>query len=520
MKRYLFLTHRWLGITLCLFMAMWFLSGVVMMYVGYPKLSTSERLERLPALDPASCCINLGAAIRASGIDLDPKGVRLTSIASVPHYILTFDKQQVVAVNALSGKRISGVSATDAVAAASAFSKQGETRYLDRVQEDAWTHSKALDIHRPLHRVEVLDEDSTMLYVSSRTGEVVRDTTRMERGWNWVGAWIHLLYPFRGGTLDKHWHNIVVYTSLLATVLAFSGLVIGVMRWRFTGRYGNASKSPYRNPFMRWHHLLGLAFGAIAITWIFSGLMSMNPWKMFDSGGKPLDEIAYSGGAIKAESFSLDLHGLLKNPHPESERPREIEWRMFDGKGYLITLDGNNRTRIVPAARGEYPLATFPLARLEAAGTRLLPGARVERSEILHEYDFYYYPRSPQAMLGHMDKRLPVLRLKFNDPNSTWVHLDPYTGAVVGRLDTHQRVKRWLFALLHNWDWLPLLERRPLWDVVLILLSIGGFLVSCTGIVIGWHRLKRKQGRQDRATPAVPDVSNSQVVAQRETSRI
>ena len=35
-KRWLYLLHRWAGITLCLFFAMWFISGVVMMYVGYP----------------------------------------------------------------------------------------------------------------------------------------------------------------------------------------------------------------------------------------------------------------------------------------------------------------------------------------------------------------------------------------------------------------------------------------------------------------------------------------------------
>lgn len=510
MKRYLFLTHRWLGIALCLFMAMWFFSGVVMMYVGYPKLTTSERLERLPGLDSASCCINLGAAVLATGVGENPKGVRLTSVSTMPRYILTFDKQRVVAVDAQSGKRIDGVLASDAVEAASAFSQGEKVAYLDLVQEDAWTHSKALDIHRPLHRIEVRDDDSTVLYVSSRTGEVVRDTTGIERGWNWVGAWIHLLYPFRGGALDKQWHDIVVYTSLLATVLAVSGFVVGVMRWRFTGRYSNASKSPYRTPFMRWHHLFGLAFGVIAITWIFSGLMSMNPWKVFDSGGKPLDELAYSGGAIKAENFQVDMRGLLKASCLEGVCPREIEWRMFDGKGYLIALDGSNRASIIPASKDEQQLAMFPLDRLEAAGSRLVHGARVEHTEILREYDFYYYPRTAQAMMGNMDKRLPVLRLKFDDPNSTWVHLDPYTGAVIGKLDAHQRVRRWLFALLHNWDWLPLLERRPLWDVLLILLSVGGFLVSCTGVVIGWHRLKRKQMERGRKNPSVSDLNNTQ----------
>ena len=44
--------------------------------------------------------------------------------------------------------------------------------------------------------------------------------------------------------------------------------------------------------------------------------------------------------------------------------------------------------------------------------------------------------------------------------------------------------------MLHSWDWLPLLERRPLWDVLLIVLSLGGLLLSATGVVVGWRRLR------------------------------
>ena len=49
-KRWLYLVHRWLGVLLCAFFAMWFVSGVVMMYVGYPKLTQAERLAHLPPL--------------------------------------------------------------------------------------------------------------------------------------------------------------------------------------------------------------------------------------------------------------------------------------------------------------------------------------------------------------------------------------------------------------------------------------------------------------------------------------
>jgi len=49
-----------------------------------------------------------------------------------------------------------------------------------------------------------------------------------------------------------------------------------------------------------------------------------------------------------------------------------------------------------------------------------------------------------------------------------------------------------LFAFLHSWDWTGLLARRPLWDILLVFLSLGGAALSLTGVVIGWRRLGRK----------------------------
>jgi hypothetical protein len=46
--------------------------------------------------------------------------------------------------------------------------------------------------------------------------------------------------------------------------------------------------------------------------------------------------------------------------------------------------------------------------------------------------------------------------------------------------------------MLHSWDWLPLLDRRPLWDLLLIALSVGGAALSITGVVIAWRRLGLK----------------------------
>ena len=49
--RALYWTHRWLGIAMCLLFAVWFASGLVMMYVPFPSLSEEEYVSRLEPID-------------------------------------------------------------------------------------------------------------------------------------------------------------------------------------------------------------------------------------------------------------------------------------------------------------------------------------------------------------------------------------------------------------------------------------------------------------------------------------
>ena len=157
-------------------------------------------------------------------------------------------------------------------------------RYAGAVDEDVYTHSRALDPHRPLHRVDAADPD-TRLYISSATGAVVLDATRRTRAPGSTGS---------ENALDRWWHDIVVWLSVAGVTLALTGTVVGLMRWRFSRPYASGSRSPYRENMMRWHHLSGLLFAVVTITWIFSGLMSMNPWKLFASGAA-LAQAAYEG---------------------------------------------------------------------------------------------------------------------------------------------------------------------------------------------------------------------------------
>ena len=485
MKRYLYLIHRWLGISLCLFMVMWFFSGVVMMYVGYPKLSNLERLAALPRLDHPACCAELDSVL---AIRPAPENLRLTTVNGTPRFIAQYGKKDFIAVDGLNGQQITAVSETDAVQSAQSF-LNSTGKYISSVSEDPWTHSRALDGFRPLHRVLMRDANNTLLYVAGSTGEVVRDATGTERAWNWLGSWIHWLYPFRGGFFDSQSANIIIYSALACCFLVLTGIAVGIWRWRFKGRYQYGGKTPYRTGMMRWHHLTGLIFGIISFTWIFSGLLSMNPWKVFDAPAT-LNNKAYTGGVIDKQHFPLSIANALQLFHATGFYPHELEWRLLNQQGYYIAFDNAGNSRILAATSDAKPMTTFDWTQLEQTAQRLMGNAVIQEREILTEYDFYYYQRAPHTMSGHTEHRLPILRLKFNDPNSTWLHLDPYTGTWT-KLDARRRTSRWLFNFLHSWDALPLLNLRPLWDGLLILFSIGGFLLSTTGLVIAVKRLKR-----------------------------
>jgi uncharacterized iron-regulated membrane protein len=504
-RRWLYIIHRWTGVALCLFMALWFVSGVVMMYVGYPRLTQLERLEHLPQLSlPDGCCVSpqqaiqvainspaLTASVRRAREDDTPPELKLVMIGDTPFWLLGEANKRQTAVNAVTGRAVDRFDEAHALLAAGRYAETGHPVLMEVVQQDIFTVTSTLEPHRPLFRIALNDADGTEVYVSSRTGEVIRDSTRLERGWNYGGSILHYFYPLKGEFFDKWRRDIIIYTSLAGTILAILGVWIGILRWRFNGRFTNGSRSPYRGGWMRWHHISGLIFGLVTITWAFSGMLSLNPWKVFESGGPKPKLSAFAGTDLVHASFALTpREAIARAGFPI----KEVGVQLFDGRPYFVLRAGDGQTEIIladDAAVTNKPKVMVADAALLATAKRLMPDHNITRVTRLDRYDNYYYYRQPHNMGGQILRRLPVLRVEFDDPEHTWVHIDPYTASVFNSIDDRGRVKRWLFTFLHSFDARDFVESRPLWDVTLILLSIGGFVLCTSGVMIGWRRLRR-----------------------------
>jgi hypothetical protein len=429
------------------------------------------------------------AALAHSRTPAQLQELTLTSIGGQPRYRLREGDGTLRLVDAGTGRLLPPADEAAALAGARAFLPGVQARLLGQVEDDRWTHSRAMDAHRPLYQVQMDDAQQTMLYVSSTTGEVVLDAPQAQRYWNFVGAWLHWLYMFRDGSRDPIWTWLLIILSAVGTLSVVAGACTGLWRWRFQGRYKSGLRTPYRSLPMRWHHVMGLSFGLILILWMFSGLMSMNPLGIFNAAhGRP-DVAAYRQGTPGTVRPTLTTQVALTALSQSGLAVSELEWKVLAGAPYLLARSASGDSRLVVRSNQGWAVQErWSDAYLITAAAGLRPAAIVS-TEILREYDAYYYERQETSMYAGSERKLPVIRLAFADPGKTYVYLDPRSGDPVLSVDGSQRVGRWLFNLLHSWDLPSWLQAGAVREAALILLSLGGFLIAATGVFIAGKRL-------------------------------
>lgn len=504
LKRWLWLTHRWLGIGTCLLMAIWFGSGLAMVYFPYPSLAGQEWLsgqrpiawERVKVEPGAALALGAGpggkpgdGSVHGAADGAAPRQLSLVMRGDQPVWIHQGwghasggpGRQ----FNATTGAEAGPAGEAEARAIARAFSGRAVIG-MEQVLQDQWTVAANYDPHRPLWKARLAPSGDDHLYVSSVSGAVVLDTSGQERIWNWIGTVPHWIYFTALRQHPEAWRQVVLWLSGPAVIAAITGIWIGLLRVRLgRRRYRNRAFTPYHG-WMKWHHVAGLAGAAVLLGWIFSGWLSLDPGRLFASEAPGTQQqMAYAG----------PLEGL-----PSLSRLRAAA---AGGDARRITLLGAAGAPLLRIESGAGPdLLLDPatlapredgLARALARAQLLVPQARVREHRLLHRADSYWY-----RLRGPL--QLPVWRLRLDDDAGTWLHVHPETGEVLGTTNATRRTYRWLFGFLHLWDAPVLLERPLLREAWIWVFSLLGLVTSISGVWLGWKRL-RQDSRPRRPAP-------------------
>lgn len=474
MLRALILLHRWLGVSFCLLFAMWFATGIVMHFVPFPALTEAERIAGLAPVDPSRIEHGPAAAVSASNFK-NAVRVRLVQRSGGPVYLVS-DASGVKALHAadLTNAAVTSEQLALAIAVDGARQRRmnaSRATFAELTNYDQWTVPNRFDLHRPLYRIMLDDDVGTELYVSSATGEVVLDTARRERWWNYVGSVAHWIYPTVLRSNWATWDKTVWTLSLVALVAAISGVLLGTMRIK-TAHYRIVS--PYRG-WQAWHHVLGLISTIFVLTWIFSGWLSMDHGRLFSRGQLAEAEETAVAGAPTWDALPADE---IRRIAPQD---REVEWFVFDRKFYRRERTAINTQLLFSRdfdAGWSPPGQEFLEPReIRAFVERLAPGCNAP--VIVDSEDNYLSPvPMPNA---------PVYR---SVCGNVWFHVDGASGAILERLDPSRRAYRWLYSALHTMDFPILSAHATLRSALIVILCSCGFVFSLTGVVIGWRRLR------------------------------
>lgn len=484
-KRWLYLTHRWIGIATCLLFAMWFVSGVVMMYVAFPSLTDRERVAALPLIAWNKVQVTPDRAMAIAGVTQYPRDLHLSMMDDTPVYRLAQWDGRAVSISAIDGRVVDRIVPEQALAIASHHPQAKHLQLLDTVTRDQWSVTARYDGMRPLYLIALGDDDGTELYVSSRSGEIALDTTRRERIWNWLGSVPHWLYPTVLRKDGPLWRQVVLWISAVCLIVAVAGFWIGILRVRLKRRYARGAVSPYHG-WMLWHHVAGLVGGAFVLTWMFSGWISLNPGSAFEKrSAVNAITVRYSGH--ETPDFSASL---LPNPKVAATEARFV-W--IGGRPLMILTEADGHRSLVDPATGASVIPSRD--EILSAARQSMPDAPIAFSRQLDAFDSYWYAH-------HRERELPVLRIGFADADRTWLTVSPVTGEILDRTNDSRRSYRWIFNALHCLDFPLLLYYRPVWDILVWLLSLIGAVASISGVVIGWRRLLRGQRRTTNSLEA------------------
>ncbi len=484
--RVILLVHRYLGVAVGLLMTLWCLSGFVMMYQSYPSLTAAERLDGLEPLRLSGCCaveaLLVEDAIAVDGSAPAP-AFRIEMLGGEPIVRLGGPGAGAAAAGIVSlrtGEARLGFTDAELLHIAREFGRgngiAGEPRPLGVVEIDQWT-VQAARRNRPVHHFAFDDAAGTEIYLSGASGEVFQDTNRRERVLTWLGAIPHWLYPTQLRQNGPLWLQVVIWTSVIGLFLAATGIYVGITRYASAKRHGRVS--PFRGSWY-WHHITGLVFGILALTWVFSGLMTVDPGGVLSGG--PSDYARQ----LRGEATLAELRRFL-SAVGSAELPRDLkqlESAPFDGRLYVIgTRSDGTRLRLDANAQAA------PLRRRDVeAAVAQLPAAVGEFSVLRSEDSFYYGHK------GTVD--LPVYRVILGDDEATRLYINETTGAV-RTVGAKHRISRWIRTGLHDFDFAGL-RVRPVWDVVVGLLLVGVTLVCGTGTWLAFKRIGL-DGRRIRA---------------------
>ena len=466
MRKLFFQIHKITGAIMSLMCLIWFLTGIILIFTGYPHASSEKRFLHLETFT-ANDLQNLQAP------SPNFKGaVVLEKHLGQPVYRISSGRKTQKVYNAQTLEPINAFTIDMADRLASSYAQSTSQKILISNQLDQWVPWSYYKSLLPFYKCYMKDDAHTVIYISQKTGSIIQKTTRKERWIAYFSAIPHWVYFVSLRNQIGLWKTIMIILSVLGLLASISGIAVGIYRKK------KKSITPYKKFNYKWHHIFGYFFGVFVFTFILSGLISVTNIPDWMVGVSKKEKVTWDQKLDLKRNNSLtpiDVYKAIKNKNGI----RRIEWKtIFNTPYYLVYYNDYQVPKAYYLKNGYIqPAKSYELSEIKnKAQTKF--GKFSPEVTIQNGFDNYY---SSNAM-----RYIPQMAYKIvlNDDAKTWLYINPKTGEEVLRYNKNKRLRRWLYRALHTFNFQFLKEMDWLRKTLLIIVSIAGIIICYTGLVL------------------------------------
>jgi hypothetical protein len=214
-------------------------------------------------------------------------------------------------------------------------------------------------------------------------------------------------------------------------------------------------------------------------------MLSMDPFPTLQQGDPHIGRLevaeALRGGAPTLSSFAAKPPSRALQETGPGFHARELRLTSVMGQSVYIATANPKQTLIVPVLGR--PTTEFDGKEIVDVLRVAARPFTITEVRLVTQYESYYLDR-------HKVLPLPVILVRFSNPEQSTYYIDPKTARIIEGYNSHSRWNRWLYHGLHSLDFPWLYKYRPSWDLLLLLLLIGGTSLCVTSLLLAWNVLR------------------------------
>ena len=456
--------HHTLGLLSCVGLLLWGLSGVM-----HPVMS---RLQPRPAalLAPSPSILlheakALPEVLKQHRLEeASVHRIGLAQINSQAYYRIAIQDQQPARYFSMQdGAELHNGDALHAHALARHFTGKKEARIVSTEWVSEFNH-EYLEINRllPVWRVRFEGDDGLRAFVDTdqaRLSALVNNTKQT------LSEWFRVAHTWQ--FLDSYPKVRGIAMSLLLGLGFFSAASGLYFYWRMrkTARQRLAKKR-----LARWHRTVGLVVALTTLLFTSSGMFHLWTQIQHEQPPRVAPNRALSAAQISPASWQTMLSNLNAQP------VKQLHWLALPNNEWVWLLNLATppyAALTINANTGEpYPEGVLGLAKGLATGWSGLPPHQIRAAEHVTKFTSEY---------GFINKRLPVVRVAFDAPNTPRYYIEVSTASLATQVTEMDALEGVSFAYLHKWHFIGNKEVR---DGLLALFALLNVLVALCGLVL------------------------------------